>query len=274
MAQVAHDAAAESLKLRERRLKELVRSNAGPAVYDEWCRALEALGKLDTGGCVAFLAEVAGAGPVLELAIGTGRVAIPLARRGFDVHGIDAEPKMADELHAKPGGADIRVTVGDLTDVPVPGTFGLIFIVFNTFFGLPSLDDQRRCVSAVTRHLTDDGAFVVEVPYAAVRRFETSEARSLKKVELGDLTRVDIRTHDAARQCVAHEHVLMGADGVKISRYTNSYVSVEQLDEMAATAGLRLQERWGGWRRQPLVDGCKDVISVYRRREGGGVSRR
>jgi SAM-dependent methyltransferase len=266
MSRVAPDAAGETLELRERQLKELVRSNAGPGVYDEWCRALESLDKLDTDGCVAFLAEVAGAGPVLELAIGTGRVAIPLARRGFEVHGIDAEAKMVEELHAKPGGADIPVTVGDLTDVPVRGTFGLIFIVFNTLFGLPSLDDQRRCVAAVARHLTPDGAFVVEVPHAAVRRLEASEERSVKKVELGGMMHVDVGIHDAASQRVEHEHILIGPDGIQVSRSTNCYVSVGQLDEMAAACGLRLEERWGGWRRQPLEDDSKDVISVYRRR--------
>lgn len=258
----------ERLRRREQRLTGLVRSNAGPEVYDEWCRALESLDKLDTDGCVEFLAEVAAGSPVLELAIGTGRIALPLARRGLEVHGIDAKAEMVQALRAKPGGEAIPVTIGDLTDVPVEGTFGLIFIVFSTFFNLPSLDDQSRCVCAVARHLTSGGAFVVEVPYAALKRLAASDARYVKKVELDELTCVDVATHDATSQRVEHEHILLRPDGIDVvSRYTNCYLSVDQLDGMAAAAGLRLDERCGGWRHQPLHDGCRDVISVYRRAE-------
>lgn len=266
---VAADSADERLRLREKRLEGLVRSNAGPEVYDEWCRALESRHKLDTAGCVEFLAELAAGRQVLELAIGTGRIALPLACRGLEVHGIDVNPKMVEALRAKPGGERIPVTVGDLTDVPVDGTFGLVFIVFNTFWYLPSLEAQSRCVSAVAQRLTNGGAFVIETPYAALKAFAASGTRYVKKFELDELTCLDIATHDATSQRVEHQHVLLRRDGVEVvSGYANCYVFVEQLDEMAAAAGLQLVERWGGWRREPLEDGSRNVVSVYRRAGG------
>ena len=266
MTEHAPDTPEEGARRREKRLEALVRSNGGPEVYDEWCRALESRGKLDTDGCVAFLADIAEGSRVLELAVGTGRVALPLAHRGLEVHGVDSNATMVAALRAKRGGETIPITIGDLTDVPVEGTFGLIFIVFNTFWYLPSLDEQARCVSAVARHLTPGGALVIETPYAALRGFARSDERYVKKLELDEFTCVDVATHDATTQRVEHQHILLRPDGMEIvGRYTNCYVFVEQLDEMAAAAGLRLDERWGGWRRQPLDDGCRSVVSVYRR---------
>src|SRR5581483_10142203 len=130
-------------------------------VYDAWCASLETL---DTEGAVAALAELAGDGPVLELAIGTGRLALPLAARGLEVQGIDASADMVAKLHEKPGGDEILVTIGDLVDVAVSGSFSLVFIVFNTFFGLRSADDQARCFRNVRAHLTEGGLFVIECP--------------------------------------------------------------------------------------------------------------
>src|SRR5215472_10137051 len=111
---------------------------------------------------VGFLEQLAGGEPVLELAIGTGQVALPLAARGVRVDGIDLSPAMVAKLRAKPGGDQISVTIGDFADVPVPGTYRLVFLVFNTIFNLLTQDDQVRCFENVAAHLTDDGLFVVE----------------------------------------------------------------------------------------------------------------
>ena len=111
---------------------------------------------------VAFLERIAAGGRVLELAIGTGRIALPLAARGVDIEGIDIAPAMVAKLRAKPGGEKIPVTMGNFADVPVPGSYRLIFVVFNTLFNLLTQDDQVRCFENVAAHLTDDGVFVVE----------------------------------------------------------------------------------------------------------------
>src|SRR5207248_188158 len=118
--------------------------------------------RADTLATVAFLEQLAGGGPALELAIGTGRVALPLAARGLRVDGIDLSPAMLAQLRAKPGGDQIAVTLGDFADVPVPGSYRLVFVVFNTLFNLLTQDDQVRCFQNVAAHLTDDGSFVVE----------------------------------------------------------------------------------------------------------------
>src|SRR5438067_12123974 len=116
----------------------------------------------DTLATVAFLEQLAGGGPALELAIGTGRVALPLAARGMRVDGIDLSPAMVAQLRAKPGGDQISVTMGDFADVPVQGAYRLVFVVFNTLFNLLTQDDQVRCFENVAAHLTEDGEFVVE----------------------------------------------------------------------------------------------------------------
>src|SRR5438093_203582 len=125
-------------------------------VYDEWYGEAPFL---DTEASVDVLAGLAGKGPALELAIGTGRVALPLAERGVEIHGVDASERMVEKLREKPGGDRIPVTIGDLADVPVEGEYPLIYVVFNTLFGLPSQDEQVRCFQNVAAHLTPDGAF-------------------------------------------------------------------------------------------------------------------
>jgi SAM-dependent methyltransferase len=125
-------------------------------VYDEWYRLA------DTDATVERLAGLAGPGPVLELAVGTGRVALPLVARGLEVHGIDTSPAMVEHLRAKPGGEDVTVVIGDMADVPVSGRFSLVFVVFDTFFALPTQDEQVRCFENVARSLLPGGRFVVE----------------------------------------------------------------------------------------------------------------
>ena len=116
----------------------------------------------DEAVAVALLAELAGPGPALELGIGTGRIALPLAARGVRVDGIDLSPAMVDQLRARPGGDQLAVTIGDFAEVPVAGVYRLIYVVFNTFFNLLTQDDQVRCFEQVAAHLTADGLFVIE----------------------------------------------------------------------------------------------------------------
>jgi len=147
------------------------------AVYDEWLGVPQ-----DTDDAVAFLAGLAGQGPALELGIGTGRVELPLAARGVEVHGIDASEAMVARLHAKPGGEAIPVTIGDFADVPVEGAFPLVFVVFNTFFALLSQEAQVRCFENAARRLAPGGAFVLQA-FGPTRRASASVRRPTRSTQ-------------------------------------------------------------------------------------------
>ena len=158
----------------------------GAATYgDRIAETYDALyeGTLDTEGAVDALAELADDGPVLELAIGTGRLALPLVERGLEVHGIDASERMVEKLRAKPGGDAIPVTMGDFADVGVEGEYRLIFIAFNTLFALFTQDDQLRCFANAAEHLTDDGLFVVEAFRPDLGRFDRGQRTNVFRVD-------------------------------------------------------------------------------------------
>ena len=229
-------------------------------VYDAWCASLETL---DTEGAVAALATLAGDGPVLELAIGTGRLALPLAARGLEVQGIDASAEMVAKLHEKPGGDQILVTIGDLVDVAVSGSFSLVFIVFNTFFGLRSADDQARCFRNVRAHLTEGGLFVIESSVPDLKRFAADGEKSVRRLDFNETTVIDTATHDRAAQRVDQEHIVMRADGTSVVPFSVRYAYPDELDNMAEAAGMRLLDRWGGWRREPFSDPTISFISIY-----------
>jgi SAM-dependent methyltransferase len=154
----------------------------------------------DETAAVAFLHALAGGGPALELAIGAGRIALPLAAEGLRVDGVDISPAMVAQLRAKPGGDGIAVTIGDFADVPVPGVYRLIYVVWNSLFNLLTQDDQVRCFENVAAHLTDNGSFVVEAGSPAVlygmRNDQYVEAEG---IEVGEV-RLDVLRHDPANQ--------------------------------------------------------------------------
>ena len=219
----------------------------------------------DEPAAVAFLAHLAGPGPALELAIGTGRIALPLAARGIRVDGIDISPAMLDQLRAKPGGVQLSVTLGDFAAVPVPDTYRLIFVVWNTLFNLLTQDDQVRCFENVAAHLTDDGAFVVEAFVPAflhrLRNHQYVEAEAIAVDEV----RLDVLRHDAATQRIEESHVSLSRAGVRLQPVVQRYAWPSELDLMARLAGLRLQGRWGGWDRAPFTANSSTHVSVYGR---------
>jgi SAM-dependent methyltransferase len=221
--------------------------------------------KGDESETVAFLADLAGDGPVLELAVGTGRIALPLAARGLRVDGIDISPAMVARLHAKAGGDQISVTMGDFADVPAVGTYRLVFVVFNTLFNLLTQDDQVRCFENVAAHLTDDGSFVVEafVPSFLYRlrndQYVDAEAIAVDKVEL------DVGRHDPVRQLLDESHVSLSRDGVRVFPIVTRYAWPSELDLMARIAGLRLKDRWADWNRGPFNPLSERHVSVYGR---------
>ena len=219
----------------------------------------------DEIAAVAFLEQLAGRGPVLELAIGTGRIALPLAARGIRVDGVDISPAMIAQLRAKPGGDAIAVTVGNFADVPVPGTYHLIFVVWNTLFNLLTQADQVRCFENVAAHLTDDGSFVVEafVP-AFLYRLRNDQYVDAEAIRV-DEVRLDVLRHDMATQMIEESHVSLSSAGVRLTPVVQRYAWPSELDLMARIAGLRLKDRWGGWNRASFNSTSSTHVSVYGR---------
>ncbi len=219
----------------------------------------------DEIAAVAFLEQLAGPGPALELAIGTGRIALPLAARRIRVDGIDISPAMVEQLRARPGGDQLSVTIGDFADVPVPGSYRLIFVVYNTLFNLLTQEDQVRCFENVAAHLTDEGSFVVEayVP-AYLHKLRNDQHVDAEAIEV-DEVRLDVLRHDAATQMLEESHVSLSRAGVRLNPIVQRYAWPSELDLMARIAGLRLKDRWGGWNREPFNSSSITHVSVYGR---------
>jgi SAM-dependent methyltransferase len=227
-------------------------------VYDEWYPAT-----VDEE-MISALAELAAGGRALELGIGTGRVALPLAAAGVEVHGIDSSEAMVAKLRAKPGGKRIPVTIGDFADVGVEGTFSLVFVVFNTFFSLTSQDDQVRCFQNVARRLTQDGVFVIEAFVPDLARFSGDQTVRATGVETDHIL-LEASRHDPVRQRVVSQHVVIREDGTKLYPVHVRYAWPAELDLMARLAGLRLRDRWGGWDRRPFAADSTQHVSVFER---------
>lgn len=219
----------------------------------------------DETAAVKFLEELAGRGPALELAIGTGRIALPLAARGIRVDGVEISPAMVAQLRTKPGGEAIQVTIGDFADVPVPGNYRLIFVVWNTLFNLLTQEDQVRCFENVAAHLTDDGSFVVEayVP-AFLHRLRDAQYVDAEAIQV-DEVRLDVLRHDMAKQMIEESHVSLSRAGVRLNPVVQRYAWPSELDLMARIAGLRLKSRWGGWSHEPFDSGSSMHVSVFGR---------
>ncbi len=219
---------------------------------------------LDTESAVEALAGLAGEGPILELGVGTGRIAIPLAERGIEVHGIDASEAMVAKLRGKPGGDRVHVTMGDFADVPIEGRFTLVFVVFNTIFALPSQEDQVRCFRNVAARLKDDGIFVVEAFVPDVARFDRGQRVDAARVETDRLV-LEVSNHDPVDQRVVSHHVVAGDEGVRLYPVEIRYVWPSEMDLMARVAGLGRRARWSGWRKEPFTASSARHISVYER---------
>ena len=222
-----------------------------------------------TRDSVDVLADLARGGTVLELAIGTGRVALPLAARGLSVHGIEASEKMVAKLREKPGGDAIPVTIGDMADVAVDGDFDLIFLVFNTIFNLTSQEAQVRCFHNVAKHLTAEGVFVVETFLPPISEFV--DGQSVRATE-GTIhsAGLEVRMHDPVAQTIGYQRILITEDGARLDPLFLRYAWPSELDLMARLAGLELRERWGWWDRSPFTADSTSHVSVYARAERSG----
>ena len=206
-------------------------------------------------------------GAALELGVGTGRLAIPLASRGIEVWGIDNSEPMLNRLRAKPGAEAIRVVTGDfadLTGIPQAQRFSLAYVAFNTLFELPSQAEQIGCLQEVQRRLTGGGMLLIEALAPDLTRLdETLHALSVD----GDEVVLQATRHDPATQRVTGADIVVTATGIRLSPWTIRYASVPELDLMGRLAGLRLRCRWGGWHREPFAAASSSHVSVYERDE-------
>ena len=226
-------------------------------VYDEWYKPV------DTVAEVALLTELAEGGRALELGIGTGRIAVPLAAAGVDVHGIDASPAMVERLRAKPGGASIPVSIGDMTDVAVDGEFALVFVVFNTFFQLYSQAAQLRCFANVTPRLQPGGRFLIHAFVPDTSRVEAGEHLAVKEASL-DRVRLDASVFDALEQRLDTTQVRITETGIRLVHAKLRFAWPPELDLMAQLAGLTLEHRWATFDKQPFSAVSPFHVSVYR----------
>ncbi len=217
----------------------------------------------ETPATVEFLADLA-RGRALELGIGTGRVAVPLAESGVEVHGIDSSRAMVEQMRAKPHGHSIPVAMGNFADVDYEGSFSLIFVVFNTFYALTSQEEQIRCLENVARRLAEDGAFVLEAFVPDPTRFDRGQRVSVVDLEK-DSVFFEASIHDAVNQRVTSQHVVVSSKGIELFPVTLRYAWPSEFDVMARLAGLSLRERWGGWRREAFTDDSGRHVSVYER---------
>jgi hypothetical protein len=209
---------------------------------------------------VDFLADLAGGGPALELGIGTGRIALPLSARGVRVHGIDLSDAMVARLRAKPGGEQIDVTIGDFATTTVDGSFALAYLVFNTISNLTTQDDQVACFENVTAHLEPGGCFVIEVEVPRLRLLPPGERFVPFDVSPEHL---GIDEYDVATQALITHHYTL-VDGVfEPHPIPFRYAWPAELDLMARIAGMKLRERWSGWRREPFTSESTKHVSVW-----------
>jgi len=219
---------------------------------------------VDVEARMDVLEELAAGGRALELGIGTGSFALPLAARGVEVHGIDVYEAMIEQLSAKAGGARLPVTIGDFTDVDVEGTFSLIYVINNTLFMLTEQEEQVRCFENVASHLDESGVFLVDAFVPDVARFDRAQEVRARLPDL-ETVRLDVSTHDPMKQLVDFRHVLVSEAGIRVFPAQLRYAWPSELDLMARLAGLQLRERWGDWDRSPFTSKSEGHVSVYER---------
>ncbi|MFC8364765.1 class I SAM-dependent DNA methyltransferase [Streptomyces griseorubiginosus] len=233
------------------------------ATYDESSAGMFTAEAVDPA--VEVLAGLAGAGRALELGIGTGRIALPLAGRGVEVHGIELSPAMADRLRAKPGGEAVGVTLGDFATARAPGTFSVAYLVFNTIMNLTSQDAQVDCFRNVAAHLEPGGTFVIEVMVPQLRRLPPGQ--NAVPFHVGE-TRLGFDTYDTATQAMASHHVRVVDGRGSFRSIPFRYVWPAELDLMARLAGMRLRDRWADWSGAPFTAESESHVSVWERTEG------
>jgi SAM-dependent methyltransferase len=228
------------------------------ARYDE--SAAEMFDSAVVDPVVDLLVELAGSGRALELGIGTGRIALPLAQRGVPVHGIELSKAMVARLRTKPGGEDIGVTIGDFATTTVDGTFSVAYLVFNTIMNLTTQAAQVACFRNVAAQLEPGGCFVIEVGVPELQRLPPGE--TIRAFHVSE-TRWGLDEYDVARQGLTSHHFAI-VDG-RLDRFSVPfrYAWPAELDLMAQLAGMRLRDRWNGWKREPFTSESRKHVSIW-----------
>jgi SAM-dependent methyltransferase len=230
-------------------------------VYDETSASMFKPEVLDPA--VDLIAELADGGPVLEFAIGTGRVALPLSARGIDVQGIELSPHMAAELRKKPGADAVPVTIGDMASTRVTGEFKLVYLVWNSIMNLTTLDEQIAVFRNAFEHLGRGGRFVVEVVVPQLRKLPPGE---VARVFTQEAEHVGIETFDDLVEQISSSHHWMSAGGRLVHHSAPyRYVWPSELELMGRLAGFYLENRWTDWNRNVFVSESESQVAVFRR---------
>jgi SAM-dependent methyltransferase len=230
------------------------------SVYDE--RAANMFDPPVVGPVVALLADFAGDGGALEFGIGTGRIALPLAERGVRVAGIDSSEPMLARLRAKPGADAIEVAIGDFATTRVDGEFSLVYLIFNTIFNQVTQDAQVACFENAAAHLRSGGRFVIETHVPELQSLPVGQTILPFRA---DPEGISVDVYDVVTQRFSSQHYFF-IDGRMESHPTEfRYAWPAELDLMARLAGMRLQDRWAGWRREPFTSRSRGHVSVYLR---------
>lgn len=218
-----------------------------------------------TDGCVNLISRLAGPDArILELASGTGRITLPLAERGHRIEGIEASPEMVDKMRAKPGGADIPVTIGDMADVGRDGPFDLIFLVYNTIGNLITQEAQVRLFENVGQRLAPGGRFVVETFIPDLTPFTDHQRMRVQSMDM-DRLQFEAVDHDPLAQTFRFQRVRIGPDGTTLSPFIIRYNYPAELDLMARLGGLALTDRWGGFEGEPFTADSTMHVSVWQK---------
>ena len=234
--------------------------NAVAEVYDEWTSTLP-----DTAAAVDFLAGRAARKTALEFGVGTGRVALPLAARGVEVVGVEGADLMVERLRGRPGGQDLPVVLGDMSQIRLDRTFSLVYIVFNTFLCLLNQEEQVRCLRNAVAHLDPDGILVTEMYVPDLRRTDADEQRLATGSVERDRVFLEATVHDPVRQRIRTQVVVVSEAGIRLFPNHIRYVWPAELDLMAELAGLARAERYGGWHNEPFTAQSTKHVTVYRR---------
>ena len=222
-------------------------------------------GVFDTDATVEAVADLAGpGGSVLELGIGTGRLALPLVERGHEVHGVEGSPDMVDQLRAKPGGAAIPVAIGDFAEVDLGRQFRVVLLTYNTIYALPDQDAQVRAFERAAAHLEPGGCFVVEAWVPDVGKFRRNQAVSTRHVA-GDRVSIEVAWLDQTTQTMSTTQIRFRDGDVRLYPANHRYAWPAELDLMARLAGMGLEQRWASWKRDPFTPDSTDHVSVYRK---------
>jgi SAM-dependent methyltransferase len=230
------------------------------ATYDE--AVADSFEPWEVDAAVELLAELAGAGRALELAIGTGRIALPLADRGVEVHGIDMSRAMVARLRAKPGGDAIGVTIGDFATTRVDGMFSVVYLVFNTIMNLTTQAAQVACFKNAAAHLAPGGCFLIEVSIPDLQRLPPGQDVVTFDVSP---TRWAFDRYDVATQAMSSNYIKVIDGRGEYRSIPFRYVWPSELDLMAEIAGMRLRDRWDGWAREPFTSESRKHVSIWQK---------